>query len=86
MNSSIPAIENIMKAAKGTPLTDRIYNTVPPKHNSVSFDEFEGPTDPNEHLLQFNNVVFSTPILTEIIDEMMCKLFIRSLKGSAIRW
>ncbi|EXB67285.1 hypothetical protein L484_025767 [Morus notabilis] len=85
-SSSIPAIEDITKVAWGTQLSEWISNIVPPKYGSVSFDKFDGTSDPNEHLLQFKIVVFPTPIPTGIVNEMMCKLFAQSLKGLTLRW
>ncbi|GMN47594.1 hypothetical protein TIFTF001_016781 [Ficus carica] len=43
-------------------------------------------SDPHDHLLQYKHVVQSMNIPTDMLDDMMCKLFAQSLKGAALRW
>ncbi|GMN23833.1 hypothetical protein TIFTF001_040500 [Ficus carica] len=43
-------------------------------------------SEPHDHLLQYKHVVQSTNILTDMLDDIMCKLFAQSLKGAALRW
>ncbi|GMN20627.1 hypothetical protein TIFTF001_039957 [Ficus carica] len=53
---------------------------------SISFLKFDGMSDPHDHLLQYKHVVQSTNIPTGMLDDIMCKLFVQSLKGAALRW
>lgn len=43
-------------------------------------------SDPHNHLLQYKHVVQSTNITTNMLDDMMCKRFVQSLKGPAFHW
>ncbi|GMN64157.1 hypothetical protein TIFTF001_033238 [Ficus carica] len=84
--TSTPGFDDLARSVRETPLTSRITNTITPKFGSISFPRFDGMSDPYDHLLQYKHVVQSTNIPTEMLDDMMCKLFAQSLKGAALRW
>ncbi|GMN46180.1 hypothetical protein TIFTF001_015367 [Ficus carica] len=73
------------RSLRDTPFkaNNKHYN---PKFGSISFPMFDGMSDPHDHLLQYKHVVQSTNIPTDMLDDMMCKLFAQSLKGVALRW
>ena len=68
------------------PLTKRITNAITLKFGSISFPRFDGMLDPHDHSLQYRHVVQSTNIPTDMLDDMMCKLFTQTLKGAALIW
>ncbi|GMN23352.1 hypothetical protein TIFTF001_051302 [Ficus carica] len=84
--TSTPGFDDLARGVRETPLTSRITNTITPKFGSISFPRFDGMSDPHDHLLQYKHVVQSTNIPTDMLDDMMCKLFAQSLKGAALRW
>ncbi|GMN51026.1 hypothetical protein TIFTF001_020174 [Ficus carica] len=83
--TSPPGIDDLARGVRETPLTKRITNTITPKFSNISFPRFDGMSDPHDHLLQYKHVVQSTNIPTDMLDDMMCKLFAQSLKGAALR-
>ncbi|GMN59944.1 hypothetical protein TIFTF001_029035 [Ficus carica] len=68
------------------PFTKRITNTITPKFGSISFPRFDGMSDPHDHLLLYKHVVQSMNIPSDMLDDIMCKLFAQSLKGATQRW
>ncbi|GMN47314.1 hypothetical protein TIFTF001_016487 [Ficus carica] len=84
--TSMPEFDDLARGVRETPLTKLITNTITPKFGSISFARFDGMSDPHYHLLQYKHVVQSTNIPTDMLDDMMCKLFTQSLKGAALRW
>lgn len=84
--TSAPGIDDLARGVRETPLTKRITSSITPKYGNISFPRFDGMSDPHDHLLQYKHVVQSTNIPTDMLDEMMCKLFAQSLKGAALRW
>ena len=47
-----------------------------------SFAMYDGPFDPYDHMLHFNQVM----ILNAVDDRLLCKVFLASLKGPALAW
>ncbi|GMN55829.1 hypothetical protein TIFTF001_024942 [Ficus carica] len=84
--TSTSGIDDLARGVCETPLTKRITNTITPKFSNISFPRFDGMSDPHDHLLQYKHVVQSMNIPTDMLDDMMCKLFAQSLKGAALRW
>ncbi|GMN60219.1 hypothetical protein TIFTF001_029324 [Ficus carica] len=84
--TSTPGFDDLARGVRETPLTSRITSTITPKFGSISFPRFDGMSDPHDHLLQYKHVVQSMNIPTDMLDDMMCKLFAQSLKGAALRW
>ncbi|GMN22648.1 hypothetical protein TIFTF001_040308 [Ficus carica] len=84
--TSTPGFDDLARGVRETPLTKRITNSITPKFSNISFPRFDGMSDPHDHLLQYKHVVQSTNIPTDMLDDMMCKLFAQSLKGVALRW
>ncbi|GMN27478.1 hypothetical protein TIFTF001_044126 [Ficus carica] len=84
--TSTPGFDDLARGVRETPLTSRITSTITPKFRSISFPRFDGMSDPHDHLLQYKHVVQSTNIPTDMLDDMMYKLFAQSLKGAALRW
>ncbi|GMN22471.1 hypothetical protein TIFTF001_043528 [Ficus carica] len=84
--TSTAGFDDLARGVRETPLTSRITSTITPKFGSISFPRFDGMSDPHDHLLQYKHVVQSTNIPTDMLDDMMCKLFAQSLKGAALRW
>ncbi|GMN66223.1 hypothetical protein TIFTF001_035294 [Ficus carica] len=84
--TSTPGFDDLARGVRETPLTSRITNTITLKFGSISFPRFDGMSNPHDHLLQYKHVVQSTNIPTGMFDDMMCKLFVQSLKGAALRW
>lgn len=78
--------DDLAGGVRETPLTRRITSKVTPKFGSVVLPRFDGISDPHDHLLQYKQVVQSANIPTDMLDNMMCKLFAQSLKGLALRW
>ncbi|GMN64800.1 hypothetical protein TIFTF001_033857 [Ficus carica] len=84
--TSTPGFDDLARGVRETTLTSRITSTITQKFGSISFPRFDGMSDPHDHLLQYKHVVQSTNIPTDMLDDMMCKLFAQSLKGAALRW
>lgn len=59
---------------------------IAPKFGNISFPRFDGMSDPHYYSLQYKHVIQSTNIQTEMLNDMMCKLFAQSLKEAALRW
>ncbi|GMN27087.1 hypothetical protein TIFTF001_044075 [Ficus carica] len=83
--TSTLGIDDLARGVRETPLTKRITNTITPKFSNIYFPRFDRMSDPHHHLLQYKHVVQSTNIPTDMLDDMMCKLFAQSLKGAALR-
>ena len=47
-----------------------------------SFTMYDGSSDPYDHMLHFNQAM----ILNAGDDRLLCKVFLASLKGSALAW
>ncbi|GMN22508.1 hypothetical protein TIFTF001_045665 [Ficus carica] len=84
--TSTPGFNDLARGVRETPLTSRITSIITQKFGSISFPRFDGMSDPHDHLLQYKHVVQSMNIPTDMLDDMMCKLFAQSLKGAALRW
>ena len=66
-----------------SPLDQHILNYDPPHGFSLpSFAMYDGSSDPYNHILHFNQVM----ILNVGDDRLLCKVFLASLKGSALAW
>ncbi|GMN47742.1 hypothetical protein TIFTF001_016918 [Ficus carica] len=73
--TSTLGIDDLARGVRETPLTKWITNTITPKFSNISFPRFDGMSDPHDHLFQYKHVVQSTNISTDMLDDMMCKLF-----------
>ena len=76
--------DDLTRGVCETPLTKRIMNTLTPKFYSVSFLRFYRMSDAHDHLLQYKYIVQSTNIPIDMLDDMMRKLFVQSLKGPVL--
>ena len=66
-----------------TPLGQHILNYDPPRGFSIpSFAMYDGSSDPDDHMLHFNQAM----ILNPGDDRLQCKVFLTSLKGPALAW
>ena len=86
IKQSTLGFDDLTHRVQEMPLTKRITNTISPKFGNISFPRFNGMSDLHDHLLQYKHIVQSTNIPTDMLDDMMCKLFAQSLKGAALRW
>ena len=48
----------------------------------LSFSMYDGSSDPYDHMLHFNQAM----ILNAGDDRLLCKVFLASLKGTALAW
>ncbi|XP_074579566.1 uncharacterized protein LOC141836059 [Curcuma longa] len=69
--------------ANGTPFTRRILDEELPKHfRTPQFLDYNGSTDPEDHLGRFENAA----MLHQYTDAIKCRVFLTTLAGSALRW
>ncbi|MEZ0180426.1 hypothetical protein ['Camptotheca acuminata' phytoplasma] len=67
----------------GTSFTREVMEVyLPRKFNLPKFDLYDGTTDPEEQLTRFHH----TMALLEKSDALMCRCFITSLEGVALKW
>ncbi|GMN70146.1 hypothetical protein TIFTF001_039188 [Ficus carica] len=77
--TSTSGFDDLARGVRETPLTKQITNSITPEFSNISFPRFDGMSDPHDHLLQYKNVVQSTNIPTNMLDDMMCKLFAKPI-------
>ena len=66
-----------------SPLGQHILDHEPPRGFSIpSFSMYDGSSDPYDHILDFNQEM----ILNVGNDQLLCKVFPASLKGTALSW
>ena len=66
-----------------TPLGKHILDYDPPRDFSIPpFTMYDGSSDPYDHMLHYNQAM----ILNAGDDQLLCKVFPASLKGSALAW
>ncbi|XP_075504382.1 uncharacterized protein LOC142541807 [Primulina tabacum] len=71
------------RAVKGCPFSDAIVREQLPGHfKSVKVKEYDGSSDPEEHLASFENMA----MLHCYGDQIKCKVFLTTLVDSAQRW
>ncbi|KAH7843587.1 hypothetical protein Vadar_018407 [Vaccinium darrowii] len=90
-------IESLARQVRGKALTtveELVHNTdspfttkvmrepLPRKFKMRHIDTFNGSTDPLDHLETYKNLM----MLQEVLDEIMCRAFPVTLKGSARMW
>ncbi|CAA7061849.1 unnamed protein product [Microthlaspi erraticum] len=70
-----------------TPFTDAIALVEMPKKFIVpSMKMYDGTTDPDNHIAQYKQRMFTTAIAKEYREASMCKGFGSSLTGPALQW
>ncbi|XP_026396535.1 uncharacterized protein LOC113291188 [Papaver somniferum] len=76
-------LEQVMKEANTTPLTQRLAKALIPQKCSVpAFECYDGSTDPAAHLCYYNRILSRW----DYDDAILCRYFPSSLKGSALSW
>lgn len=70
-----------------TPFTDEIALVEMPKRFTIpTMMMYDGTTDPDNHIAQYKQRMFTTAIAREFREASMCKGFGSSLTGPALQW
>ncbi|KFK21940.1 hypothetical protein AALP_AAs40902U000100 [Arabis alpina] len=70
-----------------TPFTDEIALVEMPKRfNFPTMVMYDGTTDPDNHIAQYKQRMFTTAVAKEFREASMCKGFGSSLTGPALQW
>ncbi|XP_026441806.1 uncharacterized protein LOC113340951 [Papaver somniferum] len=76
-------LEQVMKEASTTPLTQRFAKSLIPQKCPVpAFECYDGSSDPVTHLLYYNRMMARW----DYDDAILCRYFPSSLKGSPLSW
>ncbi|KAK3193134.1 hypothetical protein Dsin_024444 [Dipteronia sinensis] len=59
---------------------------MPRKFNFSNMKQFEGTTDPDDHITQYKQRMLTTAIPRDLREACMCKAFGSSLSGPALQW
>jgi len=86
MRPSVTHETEVVQCTKGTrmhPFVDRIIEVeLPFRWKGLTFEPYDGTTDPDEHVS-----IFSTQVsLYSNHDAVFCRIFPTSLKGAALSW
>ena len=72
-----------IRGMSNSPFAEWIEEELKPKDfTPLTFDKFSGKTDPISHLMQFRKNMS----LKTTNEALMCKLFVKTLVGSALAW
>ena len=70
-----------------SPFCDNIALVETPKRFAVpAMKAYDGTTDPQEHVAQYKQRMFTVPITRELREPCMCKGFGSTLTGPALQW
>ncbi|KAK0594522.1 hypothetical protein LWI29_004756 [Acer saccharum] len=70
-----------------SPFVDAIaLMEMPKKFNFRNMKQYEGTTDPNDHIAQYKQRMFTAAIPRDLREACMCKAFGSSLSGPALQW
>ncbi|KAK4836985.1 hypothetical protein QYF36_001900 [Acer negundo] len=70
-----------------SPFVDDIALTeMPRKFNFPNMKQYEGTTDPDDHIAQYKQRMFTVAIPHDLREACMCKTFGSSLNGPALQW
>ena len=70
-----------------SPFCDSIAMVETPKRFAVpAMKAYDGTTDPQEHVAQYKQRMFTVPITKELREACMCKGFGSTLTGPALQW
>ena len=79
--------DELMEASQNTPLQLQLLNTFPRSKFSVpNLQKYDGLSNPHDHVCQNKQVLLGSNIPPAMMDEMLCNLFLQSLKGPVLRW
>ncbi|KAK0592545.1 hypothetical protein LWI29_021084 [Acer saccharum] len=59
---------------------------MPKKFNFPNMKQYEGTTDPDDHIAQYKQRMFTAAIPRDLREACMCKAFGSSLSGLALQW
>ncbi|KAK0603081.1 hypothetical protein LWI29_001207 [Acer saccharum] len=70
-----------------SPFVDAIaLMEMPKKFNFPNMKQYEGTTDPDDHIAQYKQRMFTAAIPRDLREACMCKAFGSSLSGPALQW
>ncbi|KAK0591839.1 hypothetical protein LWI29_009079 [Acer saccharum] len=70
-----------------SPFVDAIaLMEMPKKFNFPNMKQYEGTTDPDDHIAQYKQRMFTAAIPCDLREACMCKAFGSSLSGPALQW
>ncbi|KAK0575845.1 hypothetical protein LWI29_008097 [Acer saccharum] len=82
-----PIKKSIANSFADSPFVDAIALTeMPKKFSFPNMKQYEGTTDPNDHIAQYKQRMFTAAIPRDLREACMCKAFGSSLSGSALQW
>ncbi|KAK1563896.1 hypothetical protein Q3G72_034840 [Acer saccharum] len=88
----IPGVPAPIKKSTANSFTDSPFVDaialieMPRKFNFPNIKQYEGTTDPDDHIAQYKQRMFTAAIPRDLREACMCKAFGSSLSGSALQW